>query len=142
MKPKRLAYRLMFLGGIIELLVAILHFFWFFELADTGHSNGPIFLGAILIGFFLLILGALSIYFSRRFARGHEKAALVYSTLQAILWGGMAICALLLPLSVLEHPLDNPTVYILQHSFWLFLVFLTPLALWKVSKKVEERGGP
>ena len=140
MKPKRLAGRLMFLGGVIEILVAILHFLWPFQLIETGHHGDPLLLGAVFIGMCLVTFGALSIYFSRRLLKGEEKAALVYSASQAILWGVMALVELLLPVSVPTHPLENPTVYILQQSVWMFLVFLVPLALWKVSKKVKENG--
>lgn len=114
MKPHRLAYRLMCIGGIIELLIAIIHFIWPFELVKageyallTGQYRDLLFLSSISIGLCLCIFGILSIYFSRRLMSG-EKSALFYNTSQAILWGGRAIGELIFPVSVPMYFIKKP----------------------------------
>lgn len=138
MKPKRLASRLMFLGGIIELLIAVLHFIWPFELVETseyagltGQYRDLLFLSSISIGLCLCIFGILSIYFSRSSMIG-EKPALIYGVTQAILWGGRTIGELLFPVSVAMYLIENPTMFVLPLSILLSLLFLTPLIVLKV----------
>ncbi|MBN1881906.1 MAG: hypothetical protein JW885_07015 [Deltaproteobacteria bacterium] len=141
MMNKRLAYRLMGIGGIVELLIALLHFVWPFELVETGefadltgHYSDLLFLSSVSIGLCLLVFGILSIYFSRMLRSG-EKTALVYSASQSILWGGRAIGELFFHVSIPMYVIENPTMFVLPLSLLLCLVFLSPLLLWKASGK-------
>ena len=131
----------MYIGGTVELLIAILHFIWPFELIETGvysmltgHYRGLFLLSSISIGLCLSIFGILSIYFSRRLMNG-EKSALVYSASQAVLWGGRAIGELLFPVSVPMYFIGNPTVFVLPLSLLLSLVFLSPLIVLKTFEQ-------
>jgi len=141
MKLKQLAYRLMCIGGIIEILIALLHFVWPFDLLQTGEyaclseqNSDLLLLSSISIGLCLLVFGILSVYFSRRLRTG-ERSALIYSVSQAILWGIRAIFEVFLPVKVPMYVIHNPTVYVLPLSLLLSLVFLIPLFLWKAPQK-------
>jgi len=123
----------MYIGGIIELLIAVLHFIWPFELIETGEYamlsgqyRDLLFLSSISIGLCLCIFGILSIYFSRKLMNG-EKSALVYGTSQAILWGGRSVGELLFPVSIPMYFIQNPTIFVLPLSLFLSLLFLAPL---------------
>jgi len=141
MKARKLACRLLCIGGIIELAIAGLHFLWPFDLVETGEYavltgqyRDLLLLSSLAIGLCLLVFGALSIYFSRRLFTG-EKSALIYSTSQAILWGGRATGELIFPVSVPIYFIENPTIFVLPLSFLLCLMFLAPPLLWTASQR-------
>jgi len=83
--------RLVLIGGLVEILIGILHFAWPLQLAETGeYANlstdykGLLLLCVIATGLCLTIFGVLSIYFSKKLLIG-EKSAWVYGISQGIL---------------------------------------------------------
>jgi len=132
------------LGGCVEILIALVHFVWPFDLIKTGEyaclsgqNSDLLVLSSLSIGLCLLVFGALSIYFSRRLRAG-ERSALTYSFSQAVLWGVRAIFEVFFPVLVPMYVIYNPTVYILPLTVLLCLVFLSPLFFWKPFEDGKE----
>ena len=105
MNKKQLASKLMFIGGIAELVVALLHFLMPFQLATAGEIvelshdyRGFLLLATFAIGLCMVIFGGLSIYFSNKLLLG-EESAWIFGLSQGILWAGRTIFELILPVT-------------------------------------------
>jgi uncharacterized membrane protein HdeD (DUF308 family) len=137
MNKKRLASKLMFTGGIVEIIIGILHFVWPFQFnepggfADVSSDYGSaVFLCVICIGLCQIVFGALSIYYSKRLLSS-ERSAWIYGISQGILWQVRTLFELLLPVRIPFFFLSNPTVFVLPLCFLLGLLFLVPLLTFK-----------
>ncbi len=137
MNKKRLSSRLMLTGGVIEIIIGILHFVWALSFnepggfADVSSDYGSaVFLCVICIGLCQIGFGVLSIYYSGKLLNG-ERSAWVYGISQGILWQVRTVFELLLPVRIPFLFLSNPTVYVLPLCFLLGLLFLVPLLTFK-----------
>ena len=144
MNKKQLASKLMFIGGIAELVVALLHFLMPFQLATAGEIvelshdyRGFLLLATFAIGLCMVIFGGLSIYFSNKLLLG-EESAWIFGLSQGALWAGRAIFELILPVRVALFFLPNPTVLILALALGLALLFLVPL--WSFRAELLTTG--
>jgi hypothetical protein len=135
---KHWASQLMFMGGIAELVIALLHFLMPLQLVHTeiGRLSDDyrsfVLLGVIAIGLCLAIFGALSIYFSRRLLLG-EEGAWIFGLSQGILWMGRTVFELVLPVRIPLFIFPNPTTLILPLALSLALLFLTPLLIFRAE---------
>jgi ABC-type cobalamin transport system permease subunit len=132
MSKKQLASKLMFIGGIAELVVALLHFLMPFQLARAGeivelshNYRSFVLLATIAIGLCMTVFGALSIYFSNKLLLG-EESAWIFGLSQGALWAGRMIFELILPVRIPLFFLTNPTVLIVALATLLALLFLVP----------------
>ncbi len=135
MNKKRLVSNAMLVGGITEILIAVLHFLMPLQFAHTGEfaELSPEYLsfvlhGTVAIGLCLIVFGALSIYFSPKLLQG-KQSAWIFGLSQGILWAGRSISELIFPVKLPLFFLSNPTVLILPLVVLLALLFLIPLAL-------------
>ncbi len=136
MNQRKLASRLMLVGGIAELLVALVHFVWPTQLVQMGefaslstNYQNLLVLLCLAVGLCLTVFGALSIYYSQGLAAG-EKSAWAYGISQGILWELRAILELGFPVKLPLFFVANPTVFVLPGAFVLGLVFLLPLLVF------------
>jgi hypothetical protein len=132
MNKNQLAGRLLFSGGIAELLIAILHFIMPFAIGQAVEINGLsvayrnyVFHATIAVGFCMTAFGVLSIYFSRKMMQG-EQTAWVFCLSQAALWTARVISELVLPVKVPLFFLSNPTTVILPMVIVIAMFFLIP----------------
>ncbi len=139
MSKKQLASKLMFIGGIAELVVALLHFLMPFQLARAGEIvelshdyRSFVLLATIAIGLCLTVFGALSIYFSNKLLLG-EKSAWIFGLSQGALWAGRTILELTLPVRIPLFFLPNPTALIVALALGLALLFLVPLLAFRAE---------
>ena len=137
MDKKRLASRLVLAGGVIELLIALLHFVWPFQLIETGEFSrlstdykNIMFLSSIAIGLCLFVFGVLSIWFSKKLLTG-EHSAWVYGISQGILWEVRTAFELIFPVTIPLFCIPHPTVLVLPLAFLLGLLFLLPLVIFR-----------
>ena len=137
MNKKQLASRLMFIGGVIEIVIGILHFIWPFQFnepggfADVSSDYGStVFLCTISVGLCQIVFGVLSIYYSGKLLNG-ERSAWIYGISQGILWEARTTFELLLPVRIPFFFLSNPTIFVLPVCFLLGLLFLVPLLTFK-----------
>jgi hypothetical protein len=132
MNKKQLASRLVFIGGVAELLVALVHFLMPFPIGQAAEIAGLpvdyrnyVFHATIAVGLCMTVFGALSIYFSRRLLQG-DRAAWVFGLSQGILWTARTGSELVLPVRVPLFFLSNPTTVILPMVIVIALLFLIP----------------
>ena len=144
MSKNQLAGRLILYGGIVELLVAALHFIMPFSIGQATEINGlPIdyrnyvFHATIAVGLCMVCFGVLSIYFSQKASQG-DKNAWVFAMSQAALWTTRAISELILPINVPLFFLSNPTTVILPMVFVIALLFLVPTVILWPGKQEKE----
>jgi hypothetical protein len=124
-------------GGVIEIVIGILHFVWPFQFnepggfADVSSDYGSaVFLCVICIGLCQIVFGVLSIYYSGKLLNG-QRSAWVYGISQGILWEARTGFELLLPVRIPFLFLSNPTVFVLPMCFLLGLLFLVPSLISK-----------
>ena len=137
MNKNQLASKLLFGGGIAELLVAILHFLMplaigrAVEIASLPVDyRNYVFHATIAIGLCMTVFGTLSIYFSLKMPQ-EERAAWVFGLSQGILWTARIVSELVLPVKIPLFFLSNPTTVILPMVIVITLLFLVPtLILW------------
>jgi hypothetical protein len=137
MDKKRLASRLVLAGGVVEILIALLHFVWPFQLIETGEFSllstdykNLMFLSSISIGLCLAVFGVLSIRFSKKLLIG-EHSAWVYGISQGILWEVRTVFELIFPVKIPLLCISKPTVFVLPLTFLLGLLFLIPLLVFR-----------
>lgn len=137
MDKKRLASRLVLAGGVVEILIALLHFVWPFHMTETGEFSqlstdykNMVFLSSISIGLCLAVFGVLSIWFAKKLLIG-EHAAWIYGVSQGILWEVRTVFELLFPVRIPLFFISNPTVFVLPLAFLLGLLFLVPLLIFR-----------
>ena len=144
MNKKRLASRLMLAGGVIEILIALIHFVWPFQLIETEEFSrlstdykNIMFLSSIAIGLCLFVFGVLSIWFSKKLLTG-EHSAWVYGVSQGILWEARTVFELIFPVTIPLFCISNPTVLVLPLAFLLGLLYLVPLMIFR--KEILRQG--
>ncbi|MCP4539665.1 MAG: hypothetical protein GY832_21215 [Chloroflexi bacterium] len=137
MNRKQLASRTMLTGGIVEILIAILHFLMPLEFARAGaiaelptEYRDFVLHGIVAVGLCLTVFGALSIYFSRKLLLG-DTTAWTLGISQGILWSGRTITELIFPIKVPLFFISNPTSLILPLVALLALLYLVPLMMCK-----------
>ncbi|MCK9372807.1 MAG: hypothetical protein M0P91_06390 [Sulfuricurvum sp.] len=138
MSKKQCASRLMMIGGLVEIVLGILHFIWPFQLIKTGeyvHLSADymnlLFLSSLSIGLCLSVFGLLSIYFSKRLLFD-ERSAWIYGMVQGLIWEVRTLFELLFPVKIPLLFIVNPTIVILPLAFLLGVLFLAPL--WRVKE--------
>ncbi|MBI5952864.1 MAG: hypothetical protein HY865_14500 [Chloroflexi bacterium] len=144
MSKNQLAGRFILYGGIVELLVAALHFIMPFSIGQAAEINklpidyrNYVFHATIAVGLCMMCFGMLSIYFSRKASHG-DKNAWVFAMSQAALWTTRAISELILPIKVPLFFLSNPTTVILPMVIVIVLLFLVPnVILWPGKREKE-----
>lgn len=124
-------------GGIVEILIAILHFVWPFELIKFGEFSflsakyqELLILSSISIGLCLFIFGMLAIYFSTKLKTGSISAWL-FGITQGILWMARAGFELIYPVKVPLYFIENPTIFVFSLVLMLGIIFLAPLLIFK-----------
>ncbi len=147
MNQRKLASRLMLAGGIVELLVAFVHFVWPTQLVQMGEFanlstdyRNLLVLCCLAVGLCLTVFGALSIYYRQGLIAG-EKSAWVYGISQGILWEIRAILEIVFPVKLPLFFVPTPTVFVLPAAFVLGLVFLLPLLVFnkEFPKSIKDR---
>ena len=137
---KQLASKLMFIGGMVELVIATLHFYPMpFQITQarefamlSNDYRSIIFLETISVGLCITVFGTLSIYFSKKLLAG-EKTVWVFGLSQGILWAGRTIFELILPVKIPLLFLANPTALLLPLLMLLTLLFLVPLLAFRTE---------
>jgi len=139
MNKKKLASRLVFTGGVVELLIAVLHFLMPFQLLRAEEIaklpddyRSFLFLVTVAIGLLLAVFGVLCIYFSKKLLLG-DATAWVFGLSQGILWLGRTVLELILPVRIPLFFLPNPTILILPATILLAMLFLVPLLAFRAE---------
>ena len=134
---KKIASILMIVGGIIEILIAVLHFVWPYELIRYEEFSflSPkyqelLILSSISIGLCLFIFGTLSVYFSTKL-KDRSESAWLFGVSQGILWIARAVFELIYPVKIPIYFIANPTVYVFPLAVFLGLIFLVPLLIFR-----------
>jgi hypothetical protein len=135
MDARRIARNCLAIGGIVEIVIAIIHFIWPWFLVDYGEFAGLsadyrnlLLLSSLAIGVCLSVFGFLSVYFSARIP-GHEGPARVFGISQGLLWGARAALEVLYPVRLPLFFVATPTVIVLPMTVVLGLVYLVPSLL-------------
>ena len=141
MDIRRAARGSLAIGGIIEIVVAVIHFIWPWVLVDYGEFaglsadyRGLLLLSSLAIGVCLSIFGFLSIYFSCRFA-GDERSARVFGVSQGVLWEARAALEICYPVRLPLFFIATPTTIVLPMTVVLGLLYLVPLLLVRPGSK-------
>jgi hypothetical protein len=134
---KQIAFVCMTVGGIVEILIAVLHFVWPYELIKYEEFSflSPkyqelIILSSIAIGLCLFIFGTLSVYFALRLKKESESAWL-FGISQGILWLARGGFELIYPVKLPLFCIENPTTLVFPLAILLALVFTVPLLLFR-----------
>lgn len=132
MDKKKLAGKLVFAGGVAELLIAIAHFLMPFAIGQTGEISSLsvayrnyVIHATIAVGLCMVCFGVLSIYFSQKASQG-DKNAWVFALSQTALWTTRVISELILPVNVPLFFLSNPTTVILPMVIVIAIFFFIP----------------
>lgn len=140
MNKNQLAGRFILYGGIVELLVAALHFIMPFSIGRAAEIGGLpvayrnyVFHATIAVGLCMVCFGVLSIYFSQKASQG-DKTAWVFALSQAALWAARVISELILPINVPLFFLPNPTTVILPMVIVIAILFLVPTLLLRTEE--------
>ena len=130
MNNKRLASNLVVAGGVVELIIALLHFVWHIQLVQTGEFArlstdyiNFIVLNCIAVGLCLTIFGVLSIYSAQGLLTS-KKWAWFYGISQGILWIIRALLEVVFPVHIPLFFVNNPTLLVLPLTVLLGLLFL------------------
>lgn len=141
----KLSKTLLFIGGILEFIVASFHFTWPYAMIQTGPfaelpeaNKAFIVLATLAIGLVMLVFGSLSIYFAFRIRMG-EYSALVFSLAQAILWTGRLILEILYPVRLPLYFIEQPSSMVIVLSLALILIFTAPLVLYRKNKQLTQQ---
>jgi hypothetical protein len=144
MNKKGIARGFMAAGGIVEIVIAIVHFVWPFQLVHYGQFaelsvdyQNLLILSSLAIGVCLTLFGFLSIHFSRRLVRG-ERSAWIFGMSQGVLWEVRAALEVLYPVKVPLFFITKPTVFVLPMAVLLGLMYLIPLLL--IRRELGVRG--
>ncbi len=134
---KQIAFVCMTVGGIVEILIAVMHFVWPYELIKYGEFSflSPkyqelLILSSIAIGLCLFIFGTLSVYFSTKLKTESESAWL-FGISQGILWIARAVFELIYPVKVPLFFITNPTTLVFPLAILIGLIFLVPLLIFR-----------
>jgi hypothetical protein len=137
MDLKKLSSLLIFTGGLIELVIGILHFTWPFSFLELQIFQGVdksistlLLLAVLSVGLCLIVFACLSFYFSKQ-ANIVTKNAWVFSITQSILWSIRLILEILLPVRISLYFIHSPSNVIVGGAIILILVYLLPVILLK-----------
>ena len=135
------AKKLIIAGGVIELLIALMHFTWPFELIQdivfaelANNGKDLMLLSSLAVGLCLTVFGSLSIYFALNISEA-AKYVKVYSLSQAFLWLFRFIFEIFLPVRFSIYFINNPSNIILAGAFVLILLYVFPVVLIKKDEK-------
>ncbi|HLP15392.1 MAG TPA: hypothetical protein VK470_03975, partial [Bacteroidota bacterium] len=138
---KRVAATCLMAGGVMELLLALLHFTWPFQLLTneefsrlSAASHDVVLLCVLAVGLLLFVFGGLSIYFSTRIEVA-AAPAVIFGYSQGLLWLGRTILEIVLPVRVPLFMIANPSTYILAGAILLTLIYSIPMFLLGKAKK-------
>jgi hypothetical protein len=144
MNKKRWTGRLMLVGGVLELFVALFHLAWPLQLKSSeinlmpGNYRSLFMLAIIAVGVCLATFGLLSIYFSGRIA-ARDQAARVYAFSQGLLWIVRGILEIIFPVRVPLFIIAVPHYLVLPFCFIMGVVFLLPLFVLKSTIIVDKK---
>ena len=135
MNKRQWASKLLLAGGVVEILVAIIHFLMPLHFSKVNEvielSPGYrhfFLLGVNAIGLSVGVFGVLCIYYSTKILRG-DASAWAFGLSQGVLWLGRTILELIYPVSIPLFFIDNPTILVLPLSILLTLVFFVPMLM-------------
>ena len=135
------AKKLIIAGGVIELLIALMHFTWPFELIQdivfaelANNGKDLMLLSSLAVGLCLTVFGSLSIYFALNISEA-AKFTKVYSLSQAFLWLFRFLFEIFLPVRSSIYFNKNPSNIILVGAFVLMLLYVIPVILIKKNAK-------
>jgi hypothetical protein len=137
MNIKRLISGSVFIGGILELAIALLHFLWPLQLVRMGDFAGLsidymnfLVLCCIAVGLCLAIFGILSIFAARELVNG-EYWAWIYVISQGILWLTRMLLEIIFPVRIPLFFITNPTVLVLPLTLLLSLLYWIPFLVFR-----------
>ena len=144
MKRARLARIALIFGGIMELVIAIQHFTWPFQLVRYGEYaelsksfNELVLLFALAVGLLIMAFAFLSFYFAYALADA-PKAARVFGFTKGVVWFARAMMEIALPVTLPIFFLNNPTVFIVPGAIILSLLYLVPMTLFKTGPALNR----
>lgn len=124
--------RLLFIAGIIEIIIGIMHFIMpYFVIQSKGFSElNPdetkfLIHSVIAVGIAIIPFGILTVIFSVM-RKSLGKILLYYCIIKSVLWGGRVISELILPVKLTLFHFTNPTTLILPLCIIIWLLFLIP----------------
>ena len=137
MSKSKLIKRLLIAGGIFEILIAVLHFLWPFNLINSpdftnisDNIKNLMLLESLAIGLCLFIFGLLAFYFASQ-VYNTTKNVRIFCLSQVVLWIARLIFELFLPVKVSMYFINNPTTLILIGIPIIILLFFIPILLLK-----------
>jgi hypothetical protein len=135
MNARKLSGILIFTGGLMELVIGILHFTWPFSFLRSPNFQGiesPIsdllLLTALAVGLCLSVFALLSFYFSKQ-VKTEIKSVRIFCISQSTLWIIRLIFEILLPVRISIYFIDNPSNIIIGGVIVIILVYLLPVVL-------------
>lgn len=139
MKTLKISKTLIIIGGVIELLIALMHFIWPLFMSKLSELNNVseaimefIFLGTLAVGLCLIIFSFFSFYFSST-QQIKNKSTWIFSLSQSIMWLIRLFFELLFPVKIDLFGIQNPSKLIVIGTAVISLVFLLPVLLLKSS---------
>lgn len=144
MTKKVVTSRLMYLGGLAELLVGVAHFFMPHEIMKQEtfatlpipYANFVVH-ATIAVGLCITVFGGLSLYFSKRMLSGN-RTAWVFGLSQGVLWSGRVLSEIILPVNIPLLFFSNPTVVVLPFVVVMMLIFLVPAVAFRTELMAKE----
>lgn len=133
MDKRQLGSNIIRIGGILEFLIALLHFLWPIQLVETGeftslsidYSNYLV-LSCISVGLCQALFGVLCFSAAKALITG-EKLAWLFCVTQSMLWLIRGVLEMIFPVRVPLFMINTPTILVLPLSFLLGLLFLIPV---------------
>jgi hypothetical protein len=133
MNVRRLSGILIFLGGLMELAVGILHFTWPFSFLQLPSFQGLdssirdlLLLTALAVGLCLSIFAFLSFYFAKQ-VKTETKNTQIFCISQSVLWIIRLIFEILLPVNLSIYFIENPSTIIIGGAIVIILAYLIPV---------------
>lgn len=139
MKRTGLVKTVFIVGGIVELLIAIQHFTWPFQLVAYGEYamlsqpyNDLLLLLAQTVGLLILAFSLLTFYFSHLIT-AIPKTVRVFGYMKGFVWFGRAMMEIALPVKLPIFFVNNPTVFILPAALLLSLLYIISMTLFRIG---------
>ncbi len=137
MDIKKLSRILLVTGGFIELVIAILHFIWPFNLLQLPVFNEVsnsikdfLLIMSLALSLCMIIFAFFSFYFSKKIMHG-ENSALFFCISQAILWIVRLILEFLIPVKMPLYFIENPSGIIIIGATFIVIIYLIPVFLFR-----------
>jgi hypothetical protein len=135
MGTQKLSAKLLIAGGTLELLMAILHITWPFNLLQSPTFNEIpvsikdfILIMSLALSLCMMVFAFFAFYFSKKIMLG-EKSAIFFSFSQAILWIVRLILEIALPVRMPIYFIEAPSNIIILGAIPIILIFLIPVLL-------------